>query len=148
MLIVLALFTSFFVSNFFTLYESLLFSIPIIGVSLIIPRRYVKDAKKDAYLYKRGILVEGVITDKAKEEKLFYKRDYLYYQFADSERRVHNSKIWLIYPMGMAKELVEGSPITILYSKKNPRISTICEIAGFIKKEDKDKIKSYDDYNY
>ena len=149
MLIFLALFTSFFVLNFFNFKESFLFSIPIIGVSMIIPLKYVKNAKKDRYLYRKGILTEGVVTNKAKEEKLFYKRDYLYYQFQDSEGTIYNSKIWLIYPMSMAKELVEGSSVTILYRKKNPRINTICEIAGFIEKGEKKETEkmSYVDYN-
>lgn len=147
MLIFLALFTSFFVFNFFNLKESLLFSIPIIGVSMIIPLKYIKNAKKDRYLYKKGILTEGVITNKANEEKLFYKRDYIYYQFKDDEGVVYNSKVWLMYPMIMAKELVEDSPVTILYGKRNPRINTICEIAGFIEKEKETEKISYMNYN-
>ncbi|RLG14763.1 MAG: hypothetical protein DRN66_01125 [Candidatus Nanohalarchaeota archaeon] len=141
MMITLSACTSFFVFHFMTFGQGLIFSAIIFAISLRIPAEYVKNALNDAYLYKKGIETEGIITEK-KEMGRLWKKCYLCYRFSDKNNNVYTSKLWLIYPINMARNLNKDTYVTVLYDNKNPRKNTVCEVAGFLEKKD----NTYNEY--
>lgn len=76
-------------------------------------------------LYKHGIITKGIIL--SKEIKTTRKGIYgidISYQFKDTQGKVYISKD-RIRRIELADNLVEGSPITVIYNPNNPRKNAI-----------------------